>query len=120
MPIILKTKKFIKKHKFLVTNVSQIWPMPFTKTFEMKQLNTEIKKERSRDLSEYVRNILSKYLKKQVNKTIDVYFSSLDIKGNLLGRTNNYISVIHKNPKAVEYGWKKCKIKAVENYHLIV
>lgn len=116
----LKTKRFIKKYKFLVTNVSQIWPMPFTKTFEMKQLSTEIKKERSRDLSQCVRNILSKYLKKQVNKTIDIYFNNLDENGNLLGRTNNYISVILKKPKKIDYGWRKCKIKAIENYHLIV
>ncbi len=116
----LKTKKFIKKYKFLVTNVSQIWPMPFTKTFEMKQLNTEIKKERSRDLSKYVRTILSKYLQKQVNKTKDVYFNNVDEAGNLLGRTDNYISVILKKPKKIEFGRKKCKIKAIENYHLLV
>lgn len=116
----LKTKRFLKKYKFLVTNVSQIWPMPFTKTFEMKQLDTKIKKERSRDLSEFVRANFKIYLKKQLGKTLDVYVNDLDKNGNLLGKTRNYISVIIKKPKKVEYGWKKYKIKALENYHLLV
>jgi MiaB/RimO family radical SAM methylthiotransferase len=118
----LKTKKFIKKYKFLVANVSQIWPMPFTKTIEMKQLPTEIKKERSRDLSEFVRALSKSYLKNYVGKTLEIYFNDLDNDGNVLGRTKNYISVIMKKPKIIpEFGkWSKHKIKAIENFHLLV
>jgi len=116
-----KTVNFVKKYDFLINNVSQFWPMPFTEASRMKQLKTEIKKERSRFLSAIARQNSQRLLKTFVGETLEVYFSQSDSQGNLLGRTRNYISVVCKKPeKKLEYGiWYKFKIKGVEHYHLL-
>jgi threonylcarbamoyladenosine tRNA methylthiotransferase CDKAL1 len=127
-----KTVNFTIKSKYdiLINNVSQFWPMSFTEAAKMKQLSTKIKKDRSRILSESARKNYKKMLAKYIAKTVDIYFDDIDEKGNYLGRTRNYISVILKksnsklkskpkvNPKLGF--WEKYKIKDLENYHLIV
>lgn len=119
-----KTKLFTLKYSILTNNVSQFWPMSFTKAIKMKQLPTEIKKERSRIISDISRKNYTKMLSKYVGKKLGVYFNDVDKEGNYLGRTRNYISIVLKKsaktkvPKLGE--WKEYKIKELENYHLLV
>ncbi len=115
-----KTKTFIRNNDFLVVNISQFWPRPFTKAVKMKQLKTEIKKERSRKMSVFVRNKTQKLLDSYVGKVLDVYPNKIDENNNLLARTRNYVSVIVKNKKLKLFEWQKVKIKKIENNHLIV
>jgi len=114
-----KTYNFIKGKEFLIVNVSQFWPRPFTEAQKMKQLTTEVKKDRSRRMSVLGRAKAIRILKSYVGKTIEVYPNEYDVKGNTLSRTRNYVSVIIKNKKVKLFDWKKVKIKKVENYHLI-
>jgi len=117
-----KTLEFVTLYDFLINNVSQFWPMSFTAAAKMKQLPTELKKERSRILSKlYSANYVS-ILDSYVGKKIDVYFNDVDSNGNYLGRTKNYISVILHNPKkTVKLGlWAKFIVKKRENSHLLV
>jgi len=116
-----KTKKFSLNYNILTNNVSQFWSMPFTKAHKMKQLPTEIKKQRSKELSALARQNYNNMLKKYVGKTVFVYFNDIDSKGNYLAKTRNYISVVLKSPKKKpNLGvWYKYKVKAIENYHLL-
>lgn len=117
-----KTKTFSMQYDFLINNVSQFWPMPFTEAHKMKQLPTQIKKKRSRILSGIVRTNSIKLLKSYVGEEISVYFDDIDKDKNYLGRTKNYISVILKKPrKKPEFGvWYKYKVRTLENYHLLI
>ena len=117
-----KTEEFAKKHDILINNVSQFWPMSFTPAQKMKQLPTEIKKERSAILSCISRQEGKRLLKSFIGKKINVYFDDVDKNGNYLARTHNYISVILKKPKiAPKLGvWKEYTVKAVESFHLII
>ena len=116
-----KTKVFSKRYDILINNVSQFWPMSFTEAQKLKQLPTEIKKERSAILSTIARQESKRVLKTYVAKKVEVYFNDIDGKGNYLGRTRNYISVICKSSqKKQRLGeWVLQKIMAVEHYHLL-
>jgi len=117
-----KTVKFAKKYNILINNVSQFWPMSYTKAQKMKQLPTEIKKERSTILSNISRQEGKRLLKTYVGKKELIYFDDIDENGNYLGRTQNFFSAIMKKskikPKIGE--WKEYKIKEIESFHLLV
>lgn len=117
-----KTLNFTKKYNILINNVSQFWPMSFTEAYIMKQINNNIKKDRSRILSNFARLNYKQMLTKYINKTIEVYFNDVDEKGNYLGKTRNYISVIVPKTKQTDFvigKWYKVKILNIENYHLM-
>ncbi len=117
-----KTVEFSKNHDILINNVSQFWAMDFTKAKKMKQLPSEIKKERSAILSNIVRLDAKRLLKTYVGKDIEIYFDDVDKEGNYLGRTKNYISVIFKKPKIkpILGIWRNHKIKDIAGFHLLV
>lgn len=119
-----KTKVFIEKYNILINNVSQFWPMSFTPAAKMKQLPTDIKKTRSRILSDISRKNYKSMLQSYVDKKIEIYFDDVDNDGNYIGRTRNYISIISKNRlanKKLKLGeWQTLIVKRLENYHLIV
>jgi threonylcarbamoyladenosine tRNA methylthiotransferase CDKAL1 len=117
-----KTKLFTLKYNILTNNVSQFWAMSFTKAKKMKQLPSEIRKERSRILSIAARKNYNDMLAKYLGKKVDVYFNDIDKDGNYLGRTRNYISIILKYPKIkpVLGRWLKYKVNTLENYHLLI
>jgi threonylcarbamoyladenosine tRNA methylthiotransferase CDKAL1 len=110
---------FISKYNFLVLNVSQFWPMSYTKAASGKQIASQIRKQRSRELTNIQLGIVEAVLTKYKGTEQEVFFDKIDEQGNFLGRTKNYISVISKSKKQELFKWKKVKIKEVEYFHLL-
>jgi len=115
-----KTVAFLKRYPMLIVNISQFWQRPFTKAFNMKQIDTYIKKQRSKKTTFIVKQNITKMLSKYVGKTIYVYCNGYDSNNNTLAKTNNYVSVVVKNKKLPLFVWHKLKVKKVENNHLII
>lgn len=117
-----KTLKFSQRYNILTNNVSQFFPLPFTKAATMKQLRTQVKKERSRILSAVAREAAKKILEQYVSSKVNVYIDDIDSNNNYLGRTRNYISVIVKSKRmALNVGeWYELTIRERENFHLLV
>jgi len=119
----LETHKFIKKHKPLITNVSQFWVRPFTKSEKMKQHTSEVRKARSSKLSALQKTIIKSQLNPYKNKTLDIFVDEQDSLGSLWGRTRNYVlvKIKSKSKKDLEMGkWHKLRIKGIERNHLVV
>jgi MiaB-like tRNA modifying enzyme len=88
-----------------VVNLSKFTPRAGTKAAEMKQLASEITKERSRKTSEIVKNICAENNRKYIGQSLDVLVTE---KGK--GRTRNYKQVAFEQDSELG-NWIKVKIK---------
>jgi len=113
-----ETYDFIKKHKPLITNVSQFWVRPFTKAENLKQHTSEVRKARSSKLSTLQKSIIKSKLAPYKSKTLEVYVDEQDSSW-FWGRTKDYVlvKIISKKPLALGK-WYRFKVELVESNHL--
>jgi MiaB/RimO family radical SAM methylthiotransferase len=115
----VETYNFIKKHKPLITNVSQFWVRPFTKAEKMKQHTSEVRKARSSKLSALQKIIIKSGLRSYKNTVIDVFVDEYKTP-DFWGRTRGYVLVKIRSKKDLEMGkWHNLKIKGIESNHLV-
>ncbi len=112
-----KTIKLLEDLEIDVVNLSKFSPRPFTKASKMPQLDPQIIKRRSKELSEIIKEIGYRVNKRYVGKVFDVLVT--EEAENLLngrkvtkGRTNFYKQVVLD--RRVELG-KWVKVKVVDN-----
>jgi len=114
-----KTLNILEKYDFLIVNISQFWPRPFTKAVKFKQLPNDLKKKRSILATNKYKELSKKLLREFVNKKLDVWFDKIDITNKYLGRTKNYVSVI-SSKKQEFFNWNEETITKFENNHLVI
>ena len=100
-----QTVKLLEEIKPDVVNISKFTPRAGTKAAEMKQIASEITKERSRKTSEIVKKMCAENNRKYIGETLDVLVTE---KGK--GRTANYKQVAFKQ-NSEPGNWIKVKIK---------
>jgi tRNA A37 methylthiotransferase MiaB len=106
-----KTLALIRKTKPDVVNLSKYTVRSGTKAAGMKQLPTEMIKERSRKASLLIKRITENRNRKYIGKTVEV----LVLEGNgTKGRTANYKQVVLRK-KAKLGSWAKARIKNVNH-----
>lgn len=96
----METLQFIKDIGFSKIHVFKYSKRTGTKAAAMSgQINGNIKKKRSHDISELEEKIREDFLKKQVGKTLSVLFETKsDIEGFMSGYSTNYLRVNVKDP----------------------
>lgn len=104
-----ETVKLIEEIKPDVVNLSKFTVRKGTKAASMKQLPTEVIKERSRTCSEVVKKVCEERNRGYIGKTVDVL--TLEKARGTKGRTDNYKQVVI-NPE-VELG-KRIKVKITD------
>ncbi len=109
-----KTIKLLRKVRADVVNISKYTVRSGTKAALMKQLPTEIIKERSKETSEVVRMICAENNSKYIGKIVDVLVLEQDGRK---GRTENYKQVV-LSKKAKLGTWIKTKIKRANHSSL--
>jgi len=92
-----ETVKLMYETKPDVVNISRYGKRPGTPAAKMEQLPFSIVKERSRALSEIVRELAMEKNKTFLGKTFRVLVSERGMKGNFVGRTDSYKPVVVKN-----------------------
>ena len=106
----LKSKKLIKRIKPDFVNVSRYSTRENTDAKKMKQLPSEIKKKRSKIMSELVDKISLEQNKKWIGKACQVFVDEYNQKNNdYIGRNISYKPVILKKANLGET--RKVKIK---------
>lgn len=115
-----KTVELVKTIKPDVVNISKYSPRPMTEASKLRQIPTNIKKERSSILSAIVKDIELEKNTTYVGKVLDVVFLSEHCKyvdgrflHQVLGRTRNYKQVvvnIDSEDATVLGRWMKVKI----------
>ncbi|MFC2174689.1 tRNA (N(6)-L-threonylcarbamoyladenosine(37)-C(2))-methylthiotransferase [archaeon] len=94
-----------------VTNVSRFGVRPGTPAAQMKQLSTEVIKERSVKASKLAREMALAASQKLVGKEYTVIALAPGSKGGVVGRTPNYKQLIFEGELGKEY-----KVKVVEAF----
>lgn len=115
-----ETISLIKEIKPDFVNISAFGVRPGTKAAKMKQINTETKKKRTREMTEIVDNICleanKKWLGKECEIIIDEYKPE---KQNFIGRNIAYKPIVIKNAKNIKIGnIIKVTITDAEKTHL--
>jgi threonylcarbamoyladenosine tRNA methylthiotransferase MtaB len=91
-----KTFRFIEDLKFSGLHVFTYSPRPFTKSFELKDLNPKIKKERSKTMHKLDKKLRLEFAISMIGKPLDSI--SLDRKGEYTNfLTTNFIDVLVKS-----------------------
>lgn len=116
----METMEFIKDIEFSKIHVFKYSKRTGTKAAVMSgQIDGNVKKERSNDISKLEEKIRSEFMKKQVGKTLPVLFESKSDKdGYMSGYSTNYLRVSTKDP-ANENDIKNVLINRVEEGELI-
>lgn len=113
-----KTLELIQETKPDYVNISRYAPRPMTEGKKLKQLPTEIKKKRSKELTEIVRKCSLDNNKKWIGKETEVLVDEYNHEHrNFLGRTDSYKLVSLENVRIGER--LKVKIKDAKETHLI-
>ena len=114
-----ETLEFLKRIKFYKMHIFKYSPRKGTKAAEMKnQIQGDIKEERSKVLLELSDENEKEYLKKYIQKEVEVLFEEKDGE-YYKGHTSNYIMVKYKTNKDVSNKIMKVYIKDVEELNLI-
>ncbi|MDU6547892.1 MiaB/RimO family radical SAM methylthiotransferase, partial [Anaerococcus vaginalis] len=94
-----ETKNFVKDIKFSKTHLFKYSKRDGTKAASMKnQVDGNIKKRRSKELSEIEKEISHKFLDKQIGKTLSVLFETkTELDGYRSGYSTNYLRVHSKD-----------------------
>ncbi|MSS78206.1 tRNA (N(6)-L-threonylcarbamoyladenosine(37)-C(2))-methylthiotransferase MtaB [Anaerococcus sp. WCA-380-WT-2B] len=94
-----ETKEFIKDIKFSKIHLFKYSKRDGTKASTMKnQVNGNVKKRRSKELSEIEKENTKDFLKKQIGKTLSVLFETkTEFKGFKSGYSTNYLRVHTKD-----------------------
>ncbi|MCX8158335.1 MAG: tRNA (N(6)-L-threonylcarbamoyladenosine(37)-C(2))-methylthiotransferase [Candidatus Diapherotrites archaeon] len=79
-----------------IVNISRFGPRPKTKAKRMKQIDSKIKKERSRIVSAISKKISLEENEKMLGKIDEAYFSEIGKNNKYVGRVSNYRAVITK------------------------
>lgn len=115
-----KTKKVIQRVKPDWVNVSRFSSHPNTLAHRMKQINSEIKKERSRILSEIVRKIAAENNKRWMSWEGEILIDEYKReKTNYIGRNYTYKPIVVVNRKVKLGDFVKVKIKETKSTCLI-
>lgn len=94
-----ETKNFVKDIKFSKTHLFKYSKRDGTKAASMKnQVDGNIKKRRSKELSEIEKEISHEFLDKQIGKTLSVLFETkTELDGYRSGYSTNYLRVHSKD-----------------------
>lgn len=94
-----ETKKFVKEIEFSKTHLFKYSKRDGTKASYMKnQVDGNIKKQRSKELSEIEKENTRKFLKMQIGKTLSVLFETkTELDGYRSGYSTNYLRVHTKD-----------------------
>ncbi|OIO20646.1 threonylcarbamoyladenosine tRNA methylthiotransferase [Candidatus Micrarchaeota archaeon CG11_big_fil_rev_8_21_14_0_20_47_5] len=112
------TVSLIKRLRPDVVNVSRFCPRPGTPAKKMKQLSSQVLKERTRQLSEICRQIAKENNEKLIGKTLSVLIT--EKQKTLTGRTTAYCqAALPKNSRARIGSSVKAKITAATHSCLL-
>ncbi len=115
-----ETKKLILKTKPDWINVSRFSSHPGTEAHKMKQVKSEIKKRRSRELSKIVEEIAYERNKRWSNRKGKVLIDEVNIKErNIIGRNYAYKQVVFPLNKNMIGKFVNVRIKEVKPTHLV-
>lgn len=115
-----KTKKLIMKIKPDWVNVSRFSSHPGTQAHEMKQINTEVKKRRSRELSQIVERIVKERNEKWVGWEGEVLIDeALLEKRSIFGRNYTYKQIVLPFSKSLIGKFVKVKVKEAKSTCLL-
>ncbi len=92
----LESVKLIEKTKPSVLNLNRYWAMPNTKAGEMRQLPSEVLKERSLKMLKVFQKIASAEKTKAVGKELNILIDENGKKNSYIGRTDSYVAVVVK------------------------
>ncbi len=112
------TLKVIKKIKPDIINISRFGQRKNIEANKYKELSGTIKKERSRQITNLFEKICFENNKKYLNKTKEILITEKGKNNSMIGKTNEYKSVVvFEN---INIGEKiKVKINKVDKYYLL-
>jgi MiaB-like tRNA modifying enzyme len=111
-----KTIELMKRVSPDVVNVSRYGKRPGTLAARMKQLPYAVVKERSKKLSQIVRELTLEKNKTFVGKSLNVLVSERGIKGNFVARTDSYKPVVVREDLLCRFA--TVKITGAKSTHL--
>lgn len=115
-----ETYKFLKDIKFYKMHIFKYSPRKGTKAAEMKkQVNGNIKEERSKKLIELSDENEKEYNEKYIGKEVEILFEE-EKEGLYKGHTQNYILAYYKTDKKLENKIVRVKCIGTETEHIIV
>lgn len=85
-----ETMKFCEEHDFPIVNISKFYKRPGTKAARMKQLNSKIGKERSKELTEWLVNRKENL----ISEKHEVFINEINEEGQLVGKNKNYRQIM--------------------------
>ena len=114
------TLKALKKMNVRVVNISRFGQRKGIEANKYKDLKGDIKKKRSREATLFCENLIYNNNKKYLGKTIEVFINEKGKNNTLVGRTNNYISVVLEGYNNLKISDKiNMKITDLSKYYLI-
>lgn len=105
-----KSVELIKKIEPDIINVTRFSKRPGTPAARMKQIPTEVAKQRSREMSKLRFEIARKKNAEYMNKSVQVLTLEKGAKGGVLGRTENYRQVILEDGAPIGV-WLRARIR---------
>jgi len=113
-----ETLTLLQKYKFITLNISQFYPRPGTPAALMPQINTKIKKERSRKVTELFESYQP--YEKFIGKVFDVLCTDTSYHENYYVAHNKYYHQVLV-PLKDEYMGKmfKVKITSADKFYMI-
>lgn len=110
--------KIIEKVKPSVLNLNRYWAMPYTKAGLLKQLPSELLKERSLKMVHIFKKISLEEKRKAVGKEFTMLIDEKGRDNSYIGRTDSYVPVVVKG-KYVLGERIKVKVKKANSNYLI-
>lgn len=94
-----ETIKLLERVRPDIVNISRFTPRDFTKAKELKQLKTQIVKERVKKLSSIVKKIETENAQKFIGKELKVLITEIGKENQIKGRAENYRQVVIEGGK---------------------
>ena len=91
-----ETMEFLKKLRPDIVNVSRFWKRKGSAAEHLKEIEARVVKERSKKLEKLLEDIALEINKQYIGKKLKVLVSERGMKGNFVGRAQNYKAVVIK------------------------
>ncbi|MDO8647147.1 MAG: tRNA (N(6)-L-threonylcarbamoyladenosine(37)-C(2))-methylthiotransferase [Candidatus Diapherotrites archaeon] len=98
-----ETLKALEKAKVDVMNISRYGKRPFTTAAKMKEVSTQVKKQRSIKATEFYNRLSLEENKRMLGKETIALIDEIGKKGNFIARSSNYKPIVLENAKIGEF-----------------
>ena len=105
------TMQLCKEMAFEVINISKFYPRPGTLAHGMKQLPTEVPKQRSAELTQWWN--AQNYNESYVGTEVRAFFSELGKDATVIGKTDNYKQVVVPGGEELLGTWQHATVESV-------